>query len=134
LVFLVIRNALLLLCASLTLQQAFVWRTEEGLWGQAVQVSPLKPGPHLALGVAYQHEGRFDRARAEYAKAIEVSAGWPDQDQYWFATGFNLAKILSLEGKPEKAMALLDALQERFPERFENVQASKEQVRLRMVQ
>jgi hypothetical protein len=110
-------KTIIALCAVLSWQQARVWRTELTLWQHAVAIDPLRPGPHLALGVAYQHLDRFKDARQEYGRTVELAHTQADWDMYSFAIGINEAKIRELEGHLATAILLLDAMGHQFPER-----------------
>jgi tetratricopeptide (TPR) repeat protein len=52
-----------------------VWRTETGLWEDAVAKSPLKARPHNNLGLAYEKQGRYGEAAGEYLAALEINPG-----------------------------------------------------------
>ena len=100
----------------LTLRQAFVWSTERSLWARAVEVSPLAPGPHLALGRAYQHLHRFEDASREYLIALDLAGVSNETRQYRFAIGTNMAKLMAENHQADKAMVILDSLTEQYPE------------------
>jgi len=100
----------------LTWQQAGVWRTSESLWTNVVSVSPLKPAPHLALGLEYQAQHRYKEAKEQYAKAFSMSDGWKDAKGLKYAVGLNLAYIIADEGRTQDAFKLLKSLEEPFPQ------------------
>ena len=41
-------------------------------WQRAVEIDPSYAAAWNNLGVAYEHEGRFDEAREAYEKALEL--------------------------------------------------------------
>jgi Flp pilus assembly protein TadD len=107
---------ILAVCAVLTFSHAKTWRTERDVWENAVSISPLAPGAHLGLGLAYQRLGDFSRAEYEYDEVIDLSRGTEAEPIYIFSVGVNLAKILKLSGKMGLREALLDHLADQFPE------------------
>ncbi len=59
--------------AGATYQRNKVWRNEITLWEDAVKKSPFKPRAHTNLGLAYDAAGEFDRALAEYSRALQIN-------------------------------------------------------------
>lgn len=55
-----------------TYSRNFVWKDEVTLWEDVVSKSPRKKRPHVALGVAYEAEGRLDEAMRHYLTAVEI--------------------------------------------------------------
>lgn len=115
----------------LTWFQARTWRTSEAFWAYTASVSPLKPAPHLALGLEYQAQGRFAEAKGEYAQAYGLSKGWPDANSIQFAVGFNLAKMMAREGRTSDAYKLLTSMEAPFPQSVSFIQIEKLEVLMR---
>ena len=125
-VYLVIRLSILALVLGLmTHHQAERWRSERSLWESAVWVSPEAPGPHLSLGIAYQHLGLFGEASEQYRTVLRLSHGRTDEPIFAFAVGFNLAKLLTLQRQFPEAMAILDHLESQFPENIDAIRYQK---------
>jgi tetratricopeptide (TPR) repeat protein len=65
----------------LTTQQTGVWRTSETLWLTVTRAFPYPrsdPMAHNNLGVAYYHKGEWDKAIAEYQKAVSLRPRYAD--------------------------------------------------------
>lgn len=52
--------------------RAGLWNEAVFRWERALADRPKDPKLHNNLAVAYEHEGRYDEARKEYAKAMEL--------------------------------------------------------------
>jgi Tfp pilus assembly protein PilF len=49
-----------------------LWREAIYRWEQAAKIDPSYSAAYNNLAVAYEHEGRFDKARQSYEKALEL--------------------------------------------------------------
>ena len=49
-----------------------LWREAIYRWEQATKIDPSYSAAYNNLAVAYEHEGRFDKARQSYEKALEL--------------------------------------------------------------
>lgn len=70
---LVIVAAIALLLAAATVKRNELWRTEIGIWQDAVSKSPLKPTAQNGLGCAYYLAGKLDESIAALTKAVELN-------------------------------------------------------------
>ena len=70
-----------------------VWKNDLTLWSDVVAKSPLKPGPHLALGLAYKESGRVDDAVHEYGEAICLAPDWAEARSNLGLTYFEQGRI-----------------------------------------
>ncbi len=70
-----------------------VWKNDLTLWSDVVAKSPLKPGPHLALGLAYKESGRVDDAVHEYGEAIRLAPDWAEARSDLGLTYFEQGRI-----------------------------------------
>lgn len=52
----------------------FVWKSEESLWQDTVNKSPMKPIPHDWLAESYRNMGRIDEAIKEHRTAISLAS------------------------------------------------------------
>ena len=57
---------------GIAVAQRGLWREAIYRWERAAQIDPTYAAPHNNLGIAYEHEGELDKARAAYEKAIEL--------------------------------------------------------------
>lgn len=57
---------------GISVAQRGLWREAIYRWERAVQIDPTYAAAHNNLGIAYEHEGELDKARAAYEKAIEL--------------------------------------------------------------
>lgn len=57
---------------GIAVAQRGLWREAIYRWLRAVQIDPTYAAAHNNLGIAYEHEGELDKARAAYEKAIEL--------------------------------------------------------------
>ena len=57
---------------GIAVAQRGLWREAIYRWERATQIDPLYAAAHNNLGIAYEHEGDLDKARAAYEKAIEL--------------------------------------------------------------
>ena len=70
-----------------------VWKNDLTLWSDVVAKSPLKSGPHLALGLAYKESGRVDDAVHEYGEAIRLAPDWAEARSDLGLTYFEQGRI-----------------------------------------
>jgi len=70
-----------------------VWKNDLTLWSDVVAKSPLKSGPHLALGLAYKESGRVDDAVREYGEAIRLAPDWAEARSDLGLTYFEQGRI-----------------------------------------
>jgi Flp pilus assembly protein TadD len=52
--------------------QRELWNEALYRWKRAVEVDPTYAAAYNNLAIAYEHNGRFDEARAAYEKALEL--------------------------------------------------------------
>jgi len=74
----IITAALLLVAglSVLTVQQTAVWRNSPGLWTYVIEHAPRRiPLMYVNRGAAFQKNGFYDKAVADYEKAIELDPG-----------------------------------------------------------
>jgi len=57
---------------GIAVAQRGLWREAIYRWLRAVDIDPTYAAAHNNLGIAYEHEGELDKARASYEKAIEI--------------------------------------------------------------
>ena len=57
---------------GISVAQRGLWREAIYRWLRAVEIDPSYAAAHNNLGIAYEHEGDLDKARAAYEKAIEL--------------------------------------------------------------
>lgn len=57
---------------GISVAQRGLWREAIYRWLRAVDIDPTYAAAHNNLGIAYEHEGDLDKARAAYEKAIEL--------------------------------------------------------------
>lgn len=57
---------------GIAVAQRGLWREAIYRWLRAVQIDPTYAAAHNNLGIAYEHEGELNKARAAYEKAIEI--------------------------------------------------------------
>jgi Flp pilus assembly protein TadD len=57
---------------GIAVAQRGLWREAIYRWLRAVQIDPTYAAALNNLGIAYEHEGDLDKARAAYEKAIEL--------------------------------------------------------------
>src|ERR671910_531150 len=60
---------------GISVAQRGLWREAIYRWERATQLDPTYAAPHNNLGIAYEHEGELDKARAAYEKAVELEPG-----------------------------------------------------------
>jgi hypothetical protein len=68
-------TAILVLLTALTLARNEVWRSQLGLWQDALAKSPGKARPHVNAGTALHLQGEIKRAVEHYCKALEIEPG-----------------------------------------------------------
>lgn len=57
---------------GIAVAQRGLWREAIYRWLRAVEIDPTYAAAHNNLGIAYEHDGDLDKARAAYEKAIEL--------------------------------------------------------------
>jgi Flp pilus assembly protein TadD len=57
---------------GIAVAQRGLWREAIYRWLRAADIDPTYAAAHNNLGIAYEHEGELDKARAAYEKAIEL--------------------------------------------------------------
>jgi Flp pilus assembly protein TadD len=57
---------------GITVAQKGLWREAIYRWERATEIDPTYAAAHNNLGIAYEHEGDLDKARAAYEKAIKL--------------------------------------------------------------
>jgi Flp pilus assembly protein TadD len=57
---------------GIAVAQRGLWREAIYRWLRAAEIDPTYAAAHNNLGIAYEHEGELDKARASYEKAIEL--------------------------------------------------------------
>src|SRR5262245_59037161 len=57
---------------GIAVAQRGLWREAIYRWERAVKLDPSYAAAHNNLGIAYEHEGELDKARAAYEKAMEL--------------------------------------------------------------
>ena len=57
---------------GIAVAQRGLWREAIYRWVRAAEIDPSYAAAHNNLGIAYEHEGELDKARAAYEKAIEL--------------------------------------------------------------
>jgi Flp pilus assembly protein TadD len=57
---------------GISVAQRGLWREAIYRWLRAAEIDPTYAAAHNNLGIAYEHEGELDKARAAYEKAIEL--------------------------------------------------------------
>lgn len=93
---------LLIACyAALTFARNAAWTERLALWDDTVKKSPGKARPYFNRGYVYQDKGQFERAIADYSRAIELR---PDYAQAYSVRGTAYAET----GAPDLALADFD--------------------------
>jgi tetratricopeptide (TPR) repeat protein len=85
-------------CVVTTENQLTYWRNNKSLFVHALDTTRNNFIAHLWVGMAFQDEGNFSRALAEYRESARIN---PD---YLF-THFTLGGLLDKLGRPEEALA-----------------------------
>lgn len=57
---------------GIAVAQRGLWREAIYRWERATQIDPSYAAAHNNLAIAYEHEGKLDKARAAYEKALEL--------------------------------------------------------------
>ena len=60
---------------GINVAQRGLWREAIYRWERAVELDPRYAAAFNDLGIAYEHEGQFDRARKAYEKALDLEPG-----------------------------------------------------------
>ena len=89
--------AVVLVLGGTTYSRNTVWQNKVRFWEDVVKKSPLKARPHNALGVAYESEGRSDKAIEQFMIAIELKRDYP-------MAYYNLGVAYESEGRSDKAI------------------------------
>lgn len=74
-----------------------IWGSEISLWKDAVRKSPNKPRPTINISAALAQQGRFEEAKHEIRRFLEVHPESVEAEN-------NLGAILSLQGKYDEAL------------------------------
>lgn len=74
-----------------------------------IEIDPNFPRAHFRLGNIYEHEGQYDRAIAEYVKAVQLSAG----DTYYEASLGHAYAMSGMVAEAEKSLHHLEELSSR---------------------
>lgn len=82
----------------LAYQRNKIWKNEFTLWNDAVSKSPDKARPYLNRGVAYWSQGQWEKAMADYEKAITLNP------KYFSSAYFNMGVAQAKFGAWDKAI------------------------------
>lgn len=80
-----------------------------GILNKVLEIDPNFPRAHFRLGNIYEYEGQYDRAIAEYEKAVQFSGG----DTYYQASLGHAFAIAGMVAKAEKSLHHLEELSAR---------------------
>jgi len=94
--------AALVLLAAQTYRQAAYWKSSQSLFEHALGVTDRNYIIHKSLGVVLDHEGKSDKAVAQYRQALAIKPDFAEAHN-------NLGMILDREGKRDEAMAHYEA-------------------------
>ena len=100
----------------------FIWKTEEGLWLDAIYKSPHLPRAHHNLGRYYGDNGDTEKAIVEYKAALNLKRGANAETHH--LTHYNLALIYASTNKENKAIYHLHkaiAIFSRFADAYNNL-------------
>ena len=98
--FFIVSFVVIVTFSILTINRNNAYQSELSLWEDTVKKSPLKPRPHLDLGVMYDEKGLYGKAEKEYLKAIELNGD--------YAEAFHNLGIIYLRRKEDdKALEVL---------------------------
>ena len=94
-----------------------VWQSEETLWLDTAQKSPLKVRPRVQLANAYQSEQRYSDALREFREAEGLSSSQPNFDRTSLrqTIGSDIAITLIQMGQFDKAAQVALPLWNEFP-------------------
>ncbi len=95
--FLFLTALLIEFYAFQTVLRNFTWRSYWTLWEDAVEKSPNKARPHIALGLALNAVGLTEEAMQEFKKAITIS-------RHAGEAYLNIGHIYFIKGKYEEAI------------------------------
>lgn len=84
-----------------TVVRNFDWTNEDTLWFATYRTAPMDPRVHTNVGDYYRRHKEFDRAEAEFKKAIELS-------KTRAIPYYDLAKLYYDTGKPDAAIPNLE--------------------------
>lgn len=65
-------------CSILTYERNRVWKNEIVLWSDTISKSPGKVRPYNNRGLAYFDQGEYDKAIADFSRAIELKRDYAD--------------------------------------------------------
>lgn len=105
-----------------TFMRNFIWKTEEGLWLDAVDKYPQLPRAHHNLGRYYGEIGKTEKAIAEYEAALNLKRDANAITHH--LTHYNLALIYSRINEEDKAIGHLHkaiAIFPRFADAYNNL-------------
>ncbi|MFZ4620602.1 MAG: tetratricopeptide repeat protein [Bacteroidota bacterium] len=63
---------------AVTWNRVAVWKDSETLWTDAIQHYPNFPISYFSRGQHYFMQGRYDKAYADFSKAIDIAPNYPD--------------------------------------------------------
>lgn len=67
---------ILLFYSSLTYFRNIIWKDELTLWSDTVEKSPNKARVYNGRGVAYINKGQYDKALADFSRALEINSNY----------------------------------------------------------
>jgi tetratricopeptide (TPR) repeat protein len=73
--------ALLAVYSVMTYRRNLVWKTQMSMWADSMKKAPNKSRSYKGLGFEYEKKGEYDKALAEYDRAIELNP-WYDEVYY----------------------------------------------------
>lgn len=80
-----------------------------GILSKVIEIDPNFPRAHFRLGNIYEYEGQYDRAIAEYEKAVQLSGG----DTYYQASLGHAFAMSGMLAEAEKSLHDLEELSAR---------------------
>ena len=89
-------GAIIALLATGTYYRNEIWGNEMSLWRDSARKSPNKGRPQINLATALAQQGRFEEAKYEVRKYLEINPGSIEAIN-------NLGAILSLQGNYDEA-------------------------------
>jgi protein O-mannosyl-transferase len=97
---LIVKGAILVILCAFTISRSSVYFDEVALYSDEVAKSPNKARPHNNLGDALKKANRFEEARPQFERALELQPDYPDALN-------NLATIYNSSGRRQEALQLL---------------------------
>lgn len=77
-------GTLIILCLALmAYTRNFVWLSPYTLWGDALRKNPRLASLHDAMATGYNRSGKFEEARRESLKALELNPGYNAYQNLW---------------------------------------------------